>query len=154
MNRRERRAAGIKERPAVYTLTQEQLDAVRAEGFEDGRRATLANATEGYLSVSCLSLRDKFGFGQERLASFIDGCMFILADIGAREMEFSDCVKTLRDETGIDMVGNGHDIVVRNLPVHRMEKTVKWGVARDVTPGDDEEDRDWLAWMKQEGASR
>ena len=140
---------GVKDRPATYVMTSEQLKAAMEEGFEAGYDAAIEHATEGYLAVACLSLRDKFGFGQERLASFIDGCMFMLASIGERDMSFADCVQTLADETGIDMVGNGHDIVILNLPFERMEKTVKWGVAENVTPGEGEPDRNWLAWMEQ-----
>lgn len=141
---------GVKGHPATFVMNAEQVQAVKEEGFRDGRKAAIEKATEGYLSVACLSLRDKFGFGQERLASFLDGCMFLLASIAEGDMEFADTVQTLADETGIDMVGNSHDIVIRNLPLHRMEKTVQWGVARDVTPGGDEPDRNWLAWMEQQ----
>lgn len=82
MNRAERRKAKKQEKPAVYMLTQDQIDQIKKDAVKDvldqleqvkrdAVNEAVGTAFKMLMSIPSMVLHDKFGFGHIRLDRFM-----------------------------------------------------------------------------------
>lgn len=102
MNRAERRRlerdAGKKEK--VYTLTQAQIDQMKKEvSMEATKKAFLM-----MMGFPLLTLRDKFGFGKERLNRFMEKMLDLYEAYEMDYVDLDDLNDTIMKETGVTLI--------------------------------------------------
>ena len=112
MNRAEyrRRKKADAKKQKTYTLTQEQLDAI----LQDHELQIMHLAFVVMLSMSCLALRDAFGFSTVRLTRFMDNVMVkyecFIEDQRDKMLsqyekyDFAAMINVLKKETGVDIL--------------------------------------------------
>lgn len=86
-----------KQKTATYQMTMAQLEARDKKTREEARR----EAFELMISIPLLVLRDKWGFGSERLERFIDQMFEIYSSIERKDVDFQDLMEVLERETKI-----------------------------------------------------
>ncbi len=100
MNRAERRKAAkegkVVNAPAVYHLTQEQIDKMKADAKAEG--FTMA------LSIPVMVLHDKFGFGNIRATRFMDYAMIWFEAVVKGETPLTEIMKIAEDLTGVRFI--------------------------------------------------
>ena len=70
-------------------------------------QAKLHAFKQGYmtkLALALLLLHDKFDFTEEQLNSFVDHSGELLDSVGDGLLTFDDIIKTLKEETGIELL--------------------------------------------------
>ena len=96
--RRLERDAGKKEK--VYTLTQAQIDQMKKEvSMEATKKAFIM-----MMGFPLLTLRDKFGFGKERLNRFMDKMMDLYEAYEMDYVDLADIDRTIMEETGVTLL--------------------------------------------------
>lgn len=111
-NRAERRRLAkqgkVVEAPAVYHLTQEQIDKMINDAIRKVRVDAVDIATRTafkmFMSIPTMVLHDKFGFGQVRQDRFMRYCMIWYESIQKGETDLKEIVKTAEDLHGIKMM--------------------------------------------------
>jgi hypothetical protein len=84
----------------TYTLTQEQLDQkLKAVEMEATKKAFLM-----MMGFPLLTLRDKFGFGKERLNRFMDKMMDLYEAYEMDYVDLADLDRTIMEETGVTLI--------------------------------------------------
>ena len=102
MNRAEYRRSQRQKNP-TYTLTQEQIEAIKQRAVEDA----MVNATILMLGIPCLSCRDLFGFGRKRLERLMDKNVFWLKSVHDGEVGLHEILKVIEEETGYTITSLG-----------------------------------------------
>lgn len=97
MNRRERRAAGIKAAPPTYVMNQQQIDQMKREVSD----RAIESAVVQLMGLPLIALRDAFGFGTVRLCRFMDEMMKQIQLFHEGYMTLADLVEVVKDETGV-----------------------------------------------------
>ena len=96
--RRLERDAGKKEK--VYTLTQAQIDQMKKEvSMEATKKAFIM-----MMGFPLLTLRDKFGFGKERLNRFMDKMLDLYEAYEMDYVDLDDLNDTIMKETGVTLI--------------------------------------------------
>jgi len=96
--RRIKRIEGKKEK--VYTLTQSQIDNMKKEvSMEATKRGFLM-----MMGFPLLTLRDKFGFGTQRLNRFMDNMVDLYEAYENDYVNLNDLNDTIMEETGITLL--------------------------------------------------
>lgn len=105
MNRAERRRAGREsiQKQRTYTLTQEQIDHLKAAAVEEA----MVTATIFMLGIPCLVCHDQFGFGKQRLSRMMDKCLFWLDSVQNGEVGLSEIIDVIYKETGYSVTKKG-----------------------------------------------
>lgn len=84
----------------TYTLTQAQLDQkLKAVEMQATKKAFVM-----MMGFPLLTLRDKFGFGKERLNRFIDNMMDLYEAYEMDYVDLADLDRTIMDETGVTLI--------------------------------------------------
>ena len=96
--RRLERDAGKKEK--VYTLTQAQIDQMKKEvSMEATKKAFIM-----MMGFPLLTLRDKFGFGKERLNRFMEKMLDLYEAYEMDYVDLDDLNDTIMKETGVTLI--------------------------------------------------
>lgn len=111
-NRAERRRAekaGKKvETPAVYHLTQAQIDQMIADALKDLKVKAVEEATQAafkmFMSIPIMVLHDKFGHGKIRHDRFMRYCMIWYESIQKGETDLKEIVAIAEGLHGIKLV--------------------------------------------------
>lgn len=103
MNRQNRRKNGTKGKAKTYTLTDDQIRQLKKDATEEA----IQTAFILMMGIPCLTLRDKFGFGSERLTRFMDTSMMWYESVQNGEVTLDEILKTIKEETGFDVVHDG-----------------------------------------------
>lgn len=84
----------------TYTLTQAQIDQMKKEvSMEATKKAFLM-----MMGFPLLTLRDKFGFGKERLNRFMDKMMDLYEAYEMDYVDLDDLNNTIMEETGVTLL--------------------------------------------------
>ena len=84
----------------TYTLTQAQLDQkLKAVEMQATKKAFVM-----MMGFPLLTLRDKFGFGKERLNRFMDNMMDLYEAYEMDYVDLADLDRTIMDETGVTLI--------------------------------------------------
>lgn len=84
----------------TYTLTQAQLDQkLKAVEMEATKKAFLM-----MMGFPLLTLRDKFGFGKERLNRFMDKMLDLYEAYEMDYVDLTDLDRTIMEETGVTLL--------------------------------------------------
>lgn len=84
----------------TYTLTQAQLDQkLKAVEMEATKKAFLM-----MMGFPLLTLRDKFGFGKERLNRFMDKMVDLYEAYELDYIDLADLDRTIMEETGVTLM--------------------------------------------------
>lgn len=84
----------------TYTLTQAQLDQkLKAVEMEATKKAFLM-----MMGFPLLTLRDKFGFGKERLNRFMDKMVDLYEAYELDYIDLADLDRTIMEETGVTLL--------------------------------------------------
>ena len=102
MSRAERRQAEREtaKKQKTYTLTQAQLD-------EKLKAVEMQATKKGFVMMMgfpLLTLRDKFGFGKERLNRFMDKMMDLHEAYELDYVDLDDLDRTIMEETGVTLI--------------------------------------------------
>lgn len=99
MNREQRRKAGI---PAgkTYTLNESQIQKIKDDVVKDA----MSQAFVFMMGLSLNALRDEFDWGKIRLTRFSDKVLDLLDSVNKGYISFYDCLKVIKDETGVDFI--------------------------------------------------
>lgn len=116
MNRAERRRMAkqgkVVDAPAVYHLTQEQidqmihdalvkeLDGIREKAVDEATRT----AFQMFMSIPVMVLHDKFGFGQIRGNRFMDYAMIWYESVMKGETSLKEIMKIAEDVSGVRFI--------------------------------------------------
>ena len=101
MNRAERRrSARQQEKPKTYVLTEDQINKMKMDAVNEATR----RAFMMFLSIPVMILRDKFGFGKQRLTRFMDYALIWYEAVQNNEVSLLELVKVAKDECGIDTI--------------------------------------------------
>ena len=102
MSRSERRQAEREtaKKQKTYTLTQAQLDEkLKAVEMQATKKAFVM-----MMGFPLLTLRDKFGFGKERLNRFMDKMMDLYEAYEMDYVDLADLDRTIMEETGVTLI--------------------------------------------------
>lgn len=99
MNRQQRRKSKS-ERPKVYTLNEDQIARMKKEAADEAIQTALILM----LGLPCLTLQDKFGFTSNDLQIFMDNVMLWYESVQEGEIELSEIMATLEEETGFKVI--------------------------------------------------
>jgi len=84
----------------TYTLTQAQLDEkLKAVEMQATKKAFVM-----MMGFPLLTLRDKFGFGKERLNRFMDKMMDLYEAYEMDYVDLADLDRTIMEETGVTLL--------------------------------------------------
>ena len=84
----------------TYTLTQAQLDEkLKAVEMQATKKAFVM-----MMGFPLLTLRDKFGFGKERLNRFMDKMMDLYEAYEMDYVDLADLDRTIMEETGVTLI--------------------------------------------------
>lgn len=84
----------------TYTLTQAQLDQkLKAVEMQATKKAFVM-----MMGFPLLTLRDKFGFGKERLNRFMDKMMDLYEAYELDYVDLADLDRTIMEETGVTLL--------------------------------------------------
>ena len=84
----------------TYTLTQAQIDQMKKEvSMEATKKAFIM-----MMGFPLLTLRDKFGFGKERLNRFMDKMLDLYEAYEMDYVDLDDLNDTIMDETGVTLM--------------------------------------------------
>ena len=84
----------------TYTLTQAQLDEkLKAVEMQATKKAFVM-----MMGFPLLTLRDKFGFGKERLNRFMDKMMDLYEAYELDYVDLADLDRTIMEETGVTLL--------------------------------------------------
>lgn len=84
----------------TYTLTQAQIDQMKKEvSMEATKKAFLM-----MMGFPLLTLRDKFGFGKERLNRFMDKMLDLYEAYEMDYVDLDDLNDTIMKETGVTLI--------------------------------------------------
>lgn len=114
MNRAERRrSARQQEKTRTYVLTEDQITKMKMDAVNEATRKAFIM----FLSIPVMVLRDKFGFGKQRLTRFMDYALIWYEAIQNNEVSLLELVKVAKDECGIDTInweGNNDNLAGRS----------------------------------------
>lgn len=102
MSRAERRQSEREtaKKQKTYTLTQAQLDEkLKAVEMQATKKAFVM-----MMGFPLLTLRDKFGFGKERLNRFMDKMMDLYEAYELDYIDLADLDRTIMEETGVTLM--------------------------------------------------
>ena len=102
LSRAERRQAEREtaKKQKTYTLTQAQLDEkLKAVEMQATKKAFVM-----MMGFPLLTLRDKFGFGKERLNRFMDKMMDLYEAYEMDYVDLADIDRTIMEETGVTLL--------------------------------------------------
>ena len=102
LSREERRQAEREtaKKQKTYTLTQAQLDEkLKAVEMQATKKAFVM-----MMGFPLLTLRDKFGFGKERLNRFMDKMMDLYEAYEMDYVDLADLDRTIMEETGVTLL--------------------------------------------------
>jgi len=97
--RRQKRLQQTKQK--TYTLTQYQIDTIKAEATQ----AATKRAFTIMLGMPLMVLRDQWGFGKKRLSLFTDKVFDIYEAYDDDRLTLADMHKTIEKETGVVLKG-------------------------------------------------
>ena len=129
LNRKQRRQAGITEKPKVYTLTEAQIEKIKADAVREANaeiqrlraenealRLTLmkrkaeimAKAVHDafmlFMSIPVMVLHDKFGFGKIRFDRFMNYVLIWYESVQNGEFTIEHIVEIAESVSGIKFV--------------------------------------------------
>ena len=102
LSRAERRQAEREtaKKQKTYTLTQAQLDQkLKAVEMQATKKAFVM-----MMGFPLLTLRDKFGFGKERLNRFMDKMLDLYEAYEMDYVDLEDLDRTIMEETGVTLI--------------------------------------------------
>ena len=102
MSREERRQSEREtaKKQKTYTLTQAQLDEkLKAVEMQATKKAFVM-----MMGFPLLTLRDKFGFGKERLNRFMDKMLDLYEAYEMDYVDLDDLDRTIMEETGVTLI--------------------------------------------------
>ena len=102
LSREERRRLerNAKKSQAVYTLTAAQIEKIK----KDATMEATKKAFIMMMGFPLLTLRDKFGFGKERLNRFMDKMMDLYEAYELDYVDLADLDRTIMEETGVTLI--------------------------------------------------
>lgn len=105
MNRQQRRKKGIKEKPAVYNMTVDQIERDRQRAILDAQkhveREVRRKTFIKLIALPLLTMHDEFGFGKKRLKKFATEFVRRLRDLDNNEFTLEQVVEQLELEAGL-----------------------------------------------------
>lgn len=87
----------------VYTLTESQITQMKQDATDEA----MGQALILMLSIPCMVMRDKHGYGKKRMSQYVDDVLDYWDSFNKGYISFEDCVKCLKEETGIDLIEEG-----------------------------------------------
>lgn len=91
-----------KKKMATYNMTWKQIEDIKQKAIDETVRRVSREAFDRTVILSLLVLRDHWGFGEIRMARFMDQLSELVVDVSAGRLSMEDIVKTLEDELGIE----------------------------------------------------
>lgn len=89
-----------KKKVATYNLTWEQIEDMKLKATSEA----MDFAFKQMMLLPLMVLRDKYGYGAQRLERFIDDVADMLDSYNKGYLDLDDIKKTLEEETGIKVV--------------------------------------------------
>ena len=108
MNRAERRRQG-KEKDKVYYLKQSEINAIKEEAVKEA----VGKAFALMYYIPTMVLRDKWGFGKERLGRFADQVTDMYESYDLGYISFEDMCTTIYEETGVQLMKTAKQLEIR-----------------------------------------
>lgn len=93
-----------KEKTPVYQVTLADIENYKRQGYEQGRKDSIEQATEFSMAVPIMVLRDEFGFGQQRIIKFAAAFKELYESIDEKYLDLQDILKTIKEETGVEIL--------------------------------------------------
>lgn len=93
-----------KTKTPTYTVTYDEIQNYIKHGYKKGKQDSIERATQLSMAVPIMVLRDEFGFGNKRLNQFFDNYLELYDSIDQSYLDIKDILKTLKDETGIEII--------------------------------------------------
>ena len=73
----------------------------------DATNEAIGQALILMLSLPCMVMRDKHGYGKKRMEQYVDDILDYWDSFNKGYISFEDCVKCLKEEMGIDLIEEG-----------------------------------------------
>lgn len=108
LNRTQRRKAGITEKPKVYTMTDAQIEKIKADAVREAEPKIKAKAVHDafmlFMSIPVMVLHDKFGFGKIRFDRFMNYVLMWYESVQNGEFTIEHIVEIAESVSGIKFV--------------------------------------------------
>lgn len=108
LNRKQRRQAGITEKPKVYTMTDAQIEKIKADAVREAEPKIKAKAVHDafmlFMSIPVMVLHDKFGFGKIRFDRFIHYVLVWYESVQSGETAIEHIVEIAENVSGIKLL--------------------------------------------------
>lgn len=88
----------------TYVVTYQDIQNYIRQGYKKGKQDSIQRATNLSIAVPLMVLRDEFGFGNKRLNQFFDSYLDLYDSIDKNYLDIKDVLKTLKEETGIEII--------------------------------------------------
>lgn len=99
MNRKQRRAKGIKEKELVINIKASEIEQIK----KDALSKAIDTSFILMLGIPLLALRDEYGFGKVRLERLMDRMLEIYDSFNKDYVTLEDLHKTIFEETGVQI---------------------------------------------------
>ncbi len=100
MNRKQRRANGIKDSVRTYTLTNAQIEEIKKNAAKEAIEISLV----AMMGLPLIVLRDKFGFGKQRLEKFEESLVEQYKCFDEGYIELDTLKDAIKQETGMEVL--------------------------------------------------
>lgn len=93
-----------KNKTPTYNLTWDQIKEIKRKTVEDTVDRVSREAFQRMMVLSLLVLRDHWGFGEKRIARFMDQLSVLIVDVSEGRLSMDDITATLEEELGIEFM--------------------------------------------------
>lgn len=100
MNRQQRRANGIKCAVKTYTLTNAQITEMKTAAAKDAMEVAFV----AMMGLPLIVLRDKFGFGRQRLEKFEKALVDTFGCFDEGRIDLETLKAVIKEETGMEVM--------------------------------------------------
>lgn len=108
MNRKQRRALGIKDHPKTYNLNEYQVKEKTKEAIKEAivetKKEAVQVATKRVIAAMTVALHDQFGFGKVRLERWMRKATQIFECIEAETVSCDDLIEWCKEELKIQIL--------------------------------------------------
>ena len=108
LNRKQRRKAGITEKPKTYNMTEAQIEKIKADAVREAEPKIRAKAVHDafmlFMSIPVMVLHDKFGFGKIRFDRFMNYVLIWYESVQNGEFTIEHIVEIAESVSGIKFV--------------------------------------------------
>jgi hypothetical protein len=99
VNRKQRRAKGIKEKEPVINIKASDIEQIK----KDALSKAIDTSFMLMLGIPLIALRDEYGFGKVRLERLMDRMLEVYDSFNKDYLTLEDLHKTIFEETGVQI---------------------------------------------------